>query len=94
MYASFTMFTLGPGTRPAAEKLGEQFAPVLRSMKGFKNVTFIGDDSTGEYAALVLWESKDDAEAAVAATGPELEKALSGMMKGPPKRGVYEVWEI
>jgi len=24
----------------------------------------------------------------------ELEKALSGMVKGPPKRGLYEVWEI
>jgi len=94
MYALLTMFTLGPGMRSTAEKLLEQFAPAIRSMKGFKSATFVGDDATGEYGALSLWETKEDAEASLAATGPELEKALSGIVKGPPKRGVYEVWQV
>jgi len=94
MYAQWVMFTLGPGTRSTAEKLADQFAPVLRTLKGFKSVTFIGDDSVGEYASLSLWESKEDAEAAAAATGPRLEEALSGIVKGPPTRRLFEVYEL
>lgn len=60
MYAMWTIFTLGPGMREAADRLCEQCGPVLDSLKGFKGATFIGDDSIGEYGALSLWESKDD----------------------------------
>ncbi|MFB0534870.1 MAG: antibiotic biosynthesis monooxygenase [Anaerolineae bacterium] len=93
MYASWVMFTLGPGTRSTAEKLADQFAPVLRGLKGFKSVTFLGDDAVGEYASLTLWESKEDAEAALAATGSQLEQALSSIVKGPPTRRLFEVYE-
>jgi heme-degrading monooxygenase HmoA len=93
MYATFVMFTLGPETRSTAEKLGEQFAPVIRSLKGFKSITFFGDDAVGEYASLTIYESKEDAEAAVAATGPRLEEALKGIVKGPPTRRLFEVYE-
>ena len=94
MYAVLTMFTLGPGTRPIADKIGEQFMPVLKSFKGLKDVTFFSDDAAGEYGGLSLWETKEDAEACLAATGPKLEEALKDIVKGPPKRGVYEVWDM
>jgi len=93
MYAQWVMFALGPGTRSTAEKLADQFAPVLRTLKGFKSVTFIGDDTAGEYASLSLWESKENAEAAAAATGSRLEEALSGIVKGPLTRRLFEVYE-
>ena len=93
MYATWVMFILGPGTRSTAEKLADQFAPVLRTLKGFKSVTFLGDDTAGEYASLTLWELKEDAEAAVAATGSQLEQALSGIVKGPPIHRLFEVFE-
>jgi heme-degrading monooxygenase HmoA len=93
MYATFVMFTLGPGTRSTAEKLAEQFAPVISGLKGFKSITFLGDDAVGEYASVTIYESKEDAEAAIATTGPRLEEALKDIVKGPPTRRLFEVFE-
>jgi quinol monooxygenase YgiN len=93
MYARLVMFTLGPGTRPTGEKLAEQFAPALRAMKGFKSVTFFLDDTVGEYGAFVLWESKEDAEAAIAVLDLQLQQALTGIVQGPPTLGLFEVYE-
>ncbi len=93
MYASLSVLTLGPGMRSTAEKLADQFAPALRVLKGFKRVTFLGDETVGEYASLSVWESKEDAEAAAAVIGPQLEQAVSGIVKGPPTRRFFEVYE-
>ena len=93
MYAQLVMLSLGPGTRSTAEKLADQFAPALRTLKGFKRVTFLGDETVGEYGSLSLWESKEDAEAAGAVIGPQLEQAVSGIAKAPPTRRFFEVYE-
>ena len=93
MYASLIMLTLGPGMRSAGEKLADQFAPALKTLKGFKKVTFLGDDTVGEYASLSVWESKEDVEAAAAVIGPKLEQAVSGIAKSPPTRRFFEVYE-
>ena len=93
MYAQLLIITLGPGTRSAAEKLADQFAPALRTLKGFKGVTFIGDETAGEYGSLSLWESKEDAEAAAAIIRPQLEQAMSGIAKAPLTRRFFEVYE-
>lgn len=55
MYASLLMFNLGPGMRSTAEKLVDQFAPVVRTLKGFKSITFLGNDTVGEYASLTIY---------------------------------------
>lgn len=93
MYALLLLFPLGPGMRSTAEKLGDQFSPVHKTAKGFKNETFLADDSTGEYGSLTLWESKEDIEAFRQAAAPHLQKALSGIAKGPPITRVFEVYE-
>ncbi|MFC1931610.1 antibiotic biosynthesis monooxygenase family protein [Chloroflexota bacterium] len=93
MYAQMSMITLGPGTRSSAEKLAEQFDPVLKTFKGFKKVTFFGDDAAGEYGSLSIWESKEDAESAAAVLSKKLEQAVSGIAKVPPVRKIYEVYE-
>jgi len=93
MYAQLVMLTLGPGMRSTGEKLADQFAPALRSLKGFKSVTFFGDEMVGEYASLSLWESKEDAEAAGTVMGPKFEQAVSDVVKGQPTRRFFEVYE-
>ncbi len=92
MYAVLTMFTLGPGTREIAEKSGEQFGGMLPAMKGFKGMTMVGDDDTGEYGGMTLWETKEDAEAALATQAP-MREALGALLKAPPTAKVYQVWE-
>jgi heme-degrading monooxygenase HmoA len=70
MYAHLVIFTLGPGMRSTAEKLADQLAPVYRTVKGFKSITFLGDDKAGEDGSLSLWESKEDVEAFRKVAGP------------------------
>jgi len=94
MHALLTMFTLGPGMDEFADKLGENFSSALRSQEGFKGLTMFRNDETGECGGLSIWLSKQDAEAALATTGSKLKEALSGVVKGEPKRGLYEVWRI
>ena len=93
MYVTLLTLTLGPGMRSAGEKLADQFAPALRAMKGFKTVTYFGDDTTGEYGSFTLWETKEDAEAAAAVMRPKLEQALSGIAKATQTRRFFEVYE-
>ena len=94
MHALWTTFTLGPGTSQTAQKIGEQWAPVLQSFKGFKSATFIADDSAGEYAGLSLWETKEDAESALAETDPKVQQQIGSIATGPVTRKIYEVRSI
>lgn len=93
MYALLLLFALGPGMRSTAEKLGDQFAPAHRNAKGFKSETFLADDTAGEYGSLTLWESREAIEAFRKVAGPHLEKALTGVAKGPPSIRLFEVYE-
>ncbi|MBN2541816.1 hypothetical protein JXI42_03035 [bacterium] len=94
MYALLTTFTLGPGKEELGDKLGAQFSAILKNQKGFKKLTMFRDDATGECGGFSLWESREDAEAAMANTGNELKESLTGVVTGPPKRGVYDIWDV
>ena len=93
MYANLVMFTLGPGKRSTAEKLFERLAPAARARKGFKTDTLLADDTVGEYGALVVFESKEDADATFEAIFPQLQEALTGIGQGQPTRRLFEVFE-
>ena len=93
MYANQITFTLGAGKRSVAEGLVSKFAPALAAQKGFERVTFLADDGAGEYGALVVFESREDADATFAAVFPQLEQALAGVVQGEPRRQLFEVLE-
>lgn len=93
MYANVVILNLGPGMRPFAEKLADQFALVHREMKGFKNVIYLADETAGEYLSVTLYESKQDAEASITANRPKLEQATKDIVKVPPTVKTYEVYE-
>lgn len=93
MYANVVILNLGPGMRSFAEKLADQFALVHRGMKGFKNAIYLADETTGEYASVTLYESKQDAEASITANRPKLEQAIKDIVKVPPTVRTYEVYE-
>jgi heme-degrading monooxygenase HmoA len=93
MYVVLTTFTLGPGTRELADKMGGQFTAMLQGMKGFQSMIMFGDYDTGEYGGLSTWETKEDAEAALAGTEEPMKQAVGNLLKGPPVRKLFEVWE-
>ncbi|MFQ5872202.1 MAG: antibiotic biosynthesis monooxygenase family protein [Dehalococcoidia bacterium] len=93
MYARVTTFKLGPGRRQVAEELMRKIVPVIRSQKGFKQLYGLADDESGEYGGIVLWETKEDGEAAFKIVFPQVQQALQGQIAEPPKTGLYEVVE-
>jgi len=93
MYAMLFTFKLGPNMRPAAEQIADQSFLGYKSMKGFKSVTYLGDYESGDYAGLSIWESKEDLEAAAEIMRPKTEEALAEIVKEPPVRKIYEVYE-
>ena len=91
MYARLVLYTLGSGGRSKAQALADELAPAISALKGCEGVTFFGDDADGEYGLFVLWESKEDAEAAVKVIGPRLRQGLAGSVQGPPSFRLFEV---
>ena len=76
-----------------AEMLATQFAPALRARDGFRSQTFLGDDALGEYSALVVSESREQAQATFEAMYPRLKQALVGFVQDEPTRRLLEVIE-
>ena len=93
MYATLLTLNIGPDMRPVGEKTADQFYSIMKTLKGFKGATFFGDVASGDYNTLVLWESKEDAEAASSVTAPKLQEALGNVLKAPPIRKIFEVYE-
>ncbi len=94
MYARLTLFTLGPGMRSKAEEIAGEMIPKVKAQKGFKSINFLGENETGEYGAFILWETKEDGEAAKEALFPILQSKLTGIAKGPPTLKLFEVFEL
>lgn len=71
------------GHRLTIERLLDEFDPPYRVKKGFRDLSIIGDGTSGEYGSSSVWDSKDDAEAANAVIAPRLQEALKGLLQGP-----------
>lgn len=93
MYASMTMFTMPPGMRKKMEQLADGMLVAMRQMQGFVSATFVMNEQANEYGGFMLWETRENAEAAMRKTGPKLEEALSGAAIGPLDRRLFEVYE-
>ena len=93
MYVRLVRFTLGEGARSTAEKLADEFIPAIKAQTGCSECVFITDDDAGEYGFVVDWDSKEDADAAAAAIGPRLSKALSEVTEEPASMQLFEVYE-
>ena len=89
MYARLSVISMGPGARPQMEELADRLAPRFKGLKGFRGVTFLVDEATGDYGSFSLWDSREDAEAASAAINPQVEKIFRGMLTP----WIFEVYE-
>lgn len=91
-YARLVTFNIGAGQRAFAENMADQFAAMLRPQQGFLDITFLVDETSGEYASISHWETKEDAEASFQSSAPKLQEVLAGVLKSPPASRLYEVY--
>ncbi len=93
MYARLAILTVGPGMWFTMEKIADEMAAHYRALKGFRSVTFLGNNDTNQYGTVSPWETKEDAEAVDAALGPALREKAGVLLKGPPEVRFFEVYE-
>jgi Antibiotic biosynthesis monooxygenase len=85
-------FSLGTGMRPAAEAIADKVVPAIRAQPGCMRCEFITDDDTGDYGIVVLWASKQAADASYTVISPILMPALA-IARGAPSIRLYDVYE-
>ena len=91
MYARFT------NVQVVVDKIDEGLSiwrdkagPGLKQAKGFKGAYVTGDRETGKSVVCVLWETKEDADAALAMQS-QLIALFGDVLAGPPTVETYEV---
>jgi heme-degrading monooxygenase HmoA len=94
MYARIIKFKLRPGSRSKAEEIFAERGNALSAAEGMISTHFFGDDSTGEYGAIVLWQTQEDAEAFFKVSFPIAKKALEGLVEEPTQANLYEIIKV
>ncbi len=92
MYARLTTWRVGAENRPKLERLADEISQQLPGMGGFRSVTFLADDATGEYCSLTVWEGREAAEAAQHAQAEQMRQAVADLGAQPEVRS-FEVYE-
>ena len=93
MHARIMTVEMGPGMRNEGIALAERWAAAIATLPGFVTVTFFGDEDVGTYGYFSLWETREAAEEAAEAAGPQALEALLEQALKPPVVRVYEVYE-
>lgn len=92
MFIRLVQFSLGTGKRPAAEAIADKVVPAIRAQKGCIRCEFFADDEAGDYGMVVLWQSKQAADAAYLVINPILNAGLAAANATASKR-LFEVYE-
>jgi hypothetical protein len=80
----------GEGRRNGQD-LVDDLVPAIKSQPGCAGATFFTNKSDGESGLIVMWDSKDDADAEAALIGSWLSQGLQGNVEEPPTIGLFEV---
>jgi quinol monooxygenase YgiN len=91
MFVRLVRFAFSPDNRKPAEEMAADLIPAIADRPGCNGATFFGDPSTGEYGLYVLWDSKENADAAAAVIGPKLQQHLAGNAQRPAEIQLFDV---
>lgn len=93
MNIRLVQFKLGPGKRQIAEAIADKVVPAIRAQKGCDRCEFFADNEAGDYGLVVLWESKQAAEAASMVISPILSQELAQAKGTGENRRLFDVYE-
>ena len=94
MYLRLVQFSLGAGSRSAAEAVADKVIPAIRARPGCVRAEFFVDDDTGDHGFIVLWESREAAHQAHAVISPILMSAVDAAgARAAPNIRTFEVYE-
>lgn len=93
MFLRIVTLKLGPGRWSDGVKLAERWFAGVATLPGFVDVTFFGDEGSGEYGMYSRWTSRADAEAAGAYRPEAVQEELTRLALEPPEVRIYRVYE-
>jgi hypothetical protein len=94
MVLRLVQFNLGAGKRLAAEGVANVVIPAIRKQPGCLRSEFFLDDAKGEYGFIVLWASRQAADASYPVIFPILSNAVDQAGgKGTLDIRTHEVYE-
>ena len=76
MYIRLVQFKLGQGKRSAAEAVADKVIPAIRKQPGCERAEFYLDDAAGDYGFIVLWASRQAADASYPVIYPILTSSV------------------
>jgi quinol monooxygenase YgiN len=76
MYIRLVQFSLGQGKRSAAQSVADKVIPAIREQPGCERAEFYLDDGSGDYGFIVLWASRQAADASYPLIYPVLTSAV------------------
>ena len=93
MNLRLVQFSLGPGKRSEAKAIADKIVPSIRSQPGCERAEFFADYDAGDYGLVVLWKSKEQANAAATVIGPMMTAALAQAKGTGDSRRLFEVYD-
>ena len=84
---------MGPGMRAVGIALAERWTAAVATLPGFVNVTFFCDEDVGRYGYFSVWKTREAAENATDAAGPQAWEALLEHALERPVVRVYEIYQ-
>lgn len=92
MNLRLVQFSLGTGQGNTAKAIADKVVPAIRAQQGCDRCEFFADSETGDYGLIVLWASKEAADAAAAVIGPVLRPALAAAKASPDIR-LFDIYD-
>lgn len=92
MNLRLVQFSLGSGQGNTAKRIADKVVPAIRAQQGCDRCEFFADNETGDYGLIVLWTSKQAADAAAEVIGPVLRPALAAA-KASPNIRLFDVYD-
>ena len=92
MFSRNVSYKLKPKSAAEFTRIVEgEVIPLLRRQKGFDDaISFIAPERN-EAITISLWDKKEDAEAHITKTHPEILKALASVIEGSPRVESFEI---
>ena len=93
MFARHVTMHLKPNTRAEfTQTIEKEILPLLKRQQGFRDeIVFVVPGSGTEAVAISLWDRKEDAEAYLRDSYPDVLKALAKVVDGTPEVRNLEV---
>ena len=93
MFARHVSMQLKPNTRAEfTQTIENEILPLLKKQHGFQDeIVFVSSGSGTDGVAISLWDKREDAEAYLRDTYPEVLRTLAKVVDGTPEVRNFEV---